>query len=315
MGKKITVIGAGSVGATIAYTLSVKGIADEIVMIDINENKVLGEALDIRQGLPFCRATSVYAGGYAEAVNSDIVVITSGLPRKPGQTRLELAQANVDILKSIMPRITKYAPDAIYILVANPVDILTYTFVKYSGIPENHIFGSGTMLDSVRLRSRLAEYYGIDSTYINAYMLGEHGDSMFLPWSLVKINGNGVRLHEEVKAREGGLLPEIDKDAIEKYVRTSGGRVIARKGATFYAVSMSVAHMCECVLNNVGCVLPVSVMMNGEHGVSDVCLSYPTMINSDGVFAKVPTPLTEEEEAALRSSGDALKAVISGLAF
>ena len=315
MGKKVTVIGAGSVGATISYTLSVMGIADEVVMIDINENKVLGEALDIRQGLPFCSTSSVYAGGYAEAVNSDIVVITSGLPRKPGQTRRELAQANVDILKSIMPRITKYAPDAIYILVANPVDILTYTFVKYSGIPENHIFGSGTMLDSVRLRSRLAEYYGIDSTYINAYMLGEHGDSMFLPWSLVKLNGVGARLYEERKAKEGSLLPDIDREAIEKYVRTSGGRVIARKGATFYAVSMSVAHMCECVLNNVGCVLPVSVMMNGEHGVSDVCLSYPTMITSDGVFAKVPTPLTEAEEAELRRSGDALKAVISGLAF
>ena len=315
MGKKVTVIGAGSVGATISYTLSVMGIADEVVMIDINENKVLGEALDIRQGLPFCSTSSVYAGGYAEAVNSDIVVITSGLPRKPGQTRLELAQANVDILKSIMPRITKYAPDAIYILVANPVDILTYTFVKYSGIPENHIFGSGTMLDSVRLRSRLAEYYGIDSTYINAYMLGEHGDSMFLPWSLVKLNGNGARLYEEKKAREGNMLPDIDREAIEKYVRTSGGRVIARKGATFYAVSMSVAHLCKCVLENVGCVLPVSVMMHGEHGVDDVCLSYPTMINSDGVFAKVPTPLTEEEEAALRRSGDALKAVISGLAF
>ena len=136
MSKKITVIGAGSVGATVTYTLSVMGVADEIVMIDINETKVLGEALDIRQGLPFCGTRSVYAGSYAEAENSDMVIITSGLPRKPGQTRLELAQVNVDILKGIMPKITKYAPDAIYLLVANPVDILTYTFVRYSGIPK-----------------------------------------------------------------------------------------------------------------------------------------------------------------------------------
>ncbi len=314
MGKKVTVIGAGSVGATVAYTLSVMGIADEIVMIDINESKVLGEALDIRQGLPFCSTSSVYAGGYAEAENSDIVVITSGVPRKAGQTRLELAQVNVDILKGIIPKITKYAPDAIYLLVANPVDILTYTFVKYSGIPENHVFGSGTMLDSVRLRSRLAEYYNVDSTYINAYVLGEHGDSLFVPWSLVSLNGKGARMYEEMRAANT-LLPDINRAEIEKYVRTSGGRVISRKGATFYAVSMSVAHLCRCVLENVGCVQPVSVMMHGEHGVDDVCLSYPTMINSDGVFAKVPTPLTLEEEIALQKSADALKSVISGLAF
>lgn len=314
MGKKVTVIGAGSVGATVAYTLSVMGIADEIVMIDINESKVLGEALDIRQGLPFCSTSSVYAGGYAEAENSDIVVITSGVPRKAGQTRLELAQVNVDILKGIIPKITKYAPDAIYLLVANPVDILTYTFVKYSGIPENHVFGSGTMLDSVRLRSRLAEYYNVDSTYINAYVLGEHGDSLFVPWSLVSLNGKGARMYEEMRAANT-LLPDINHAEIEKYVRTSGGRVISRKGATFYAVSMSVAHLCRCVLENVGCVQPVSVMMHGEHGVDDVCLSYPTMINSDGVFAKVPTPLTLEEEIALQKSADALKSVISGLAF
>ena len=315
MSKKVTIIGAGSVGSTIAYTLSVMSVADEIVMIDVNENKVLGEALDIRQGLPFCNTVSVYAGGYAEAENSDIVVIASGLPRKAGQTRLELAQVNVDILKSIIPKITKYAPDAIYFLVANPVDILTYTFAKYSGIPERRVFGSGTMLDSVRLRSRLAEYYGLEADYINAYALGEHGDSMFVPWSLVSLNDIGARFYEEKRRAEDNMLPEIDREEIEKYVRTSGGRVIARKGATYYAVSMSVAHMCRCLLENIGCVLPISVMMHGEHGVDDVCLSYPTMINCSGIFAKMPTPLTPEEEVLLRRSADALKAVISGLAF
>ena len=315
MSKKVTIIGAGSVGSTIAYTLSVMGIADEIVMIDINENKVLGEALDIRQGLPFCNTASVYAGGYAEAEDSDIVIITSGLPRKAGQTRLELAQVNVNILKGIMPRITKYAPDAIYFLVANPVDILTYTFVKYSGIPESRVFGSGTMLDSVRLRSRLAEYYDVDASYINAYALGEHGDSMFVPWSLVSLNGMGARRYDEKCKDADNMLPPIDRTEIEKYVRTSGGRVIARKGATFYAVSMSVAHMCRCILENTGCVYPISVMMHGEHGVEDVCLSYPTMVNSAGIVTKVPTALTPEEEEQLRHSADALKAVISGLAF
>ena len=313
--SKITVIGAGSVGATIANDLMIQGTASEIVLVDINKQKAFGEALDIYQGAPFCSPAIVRSGDYQAAANSDIVIITSGLPRKPGQTRLELAQVNVDILKGIMTKITKYAPDAIYLLVANPVDILTYTFVKYSGIPEHHVFGSGTMLDSVRLRARLAEYYDIESKYISAYALGEHGDSMFVPWSIVSLSGMGARLYEEKCKREDSMLPPIDRAEIEKYVRTSGGRVIARKGATFYAVSMSVAHMCRCILENFGAVLPVSVMMHGEHGVEDVCLSYPTMINNDGVFTKVPTPLSPEEEALLRRSGDALKSVISGLAF
>ena len=156
--NKVSIIGTGSVGSTIAYTLTVMGLASEIVMIDINNEKALGEALDIRQGTPFCGACSIYAGDYRDAVNSDIVIVTSGIARKPGQSRLELAQTNVNITKRIIPEITKYAPDATYIIVSNPVDILTYTFYKMSGLPENRIIGSGTILDTARLRSRLSEY-------------------------------------------------------------------------------------------------------------------------------------------------------------
>jgi len=175
MENKVTIIGSGSVGATIAYTLTVKGMASEIVMIDINVEKSLGEALDIRQGTPFCAPVNIYAGSYEDAVNSDIVIITSGVARKPGQSRLDLAQTNVNIMKSVIPQITKYAPDAIYLLVANPVDVLTYQFSKYSGLPQNHVIGSGTLLDTARLRSRLAEYYHINQQNVHAYVLGEHG--------------------------------------------------------------------------------------------------------------------------------------------
>ena len=169
MGKKVTIIGAGSVGSTIAYTMAVNGIATEIVMIDINEAKAMGEALDIRQGVPFCPPVSIYAGSYPEAENSDIVILTSGVARKPGQSRLELAQTNVNITKAIIPQIVKYAPNAIYIIVSNPVDILTYVFNKVSGLPEKHIIGSGTILDTARLRARIAEYYNINQPCLRVW--------------------------------------------------------------------------------------------------------------------------------------------------
>ena len=180
--NKITIIGTGSVGATIAYTLNTMGIASEIVLIDINTEKALGEALDIRQGNSFFGGNcSIYAGDYCDAAGSNIVILTSGIARKPGQTRLELAQTNVNITKSILPQITKYAPNAIYIIVSNPVDILTYVFFKQSGLPANHIIGSGTVLDTSRLRARLSEYYNINQTNVHAYVFGEHGDSSFVP--------------------------------------------------------------------------------------------------------------------------------------
>ena len=186
--SKITVIGAGSVGSTIAYTLAIGGYVSEIVMIDINEEKALGEALDIRQGTPFCPPVSIYAGSYRDAANSDIVLLTSGLARKPGQTRLDLAQANVNIMKSIIPQITAYAPEATYVIVSNPADIITYVWNKLSGLPENKIIGSGTILDTARLRARISEYYSISQQNDHAYVFGEHGDSSFVPWSIANIS-------------------------------------------------------------------------------------------------------------------------------
>ena len=179
--SKITVIGAGSVGATIANDLMIQGIATEIVLIDINKEKAFGEALDIYQGAPFCSPAIVRSGDYSAAATSDIVIITSGLPRKPGQTRLELAQANVEILRDITPKIVQAAPNAIYIIVSNPVDILTYVFTKTSGLPEHQIIGSGTILDTSRLQSELAKRFCISPRNVHAHVYGEHGDSSFVP--------------------------------------------------------------------------------------------------------------------------------------
>ena len=311
--NKISIIGTGSVGSTIAYTLTVMGIASEIVMIDINNEKALGEALDIRQGIPFCGACSVYAGDYRDATDSDIVILTSGIARKPGQTRLELAQTNVNITKSIIPEITKYAPNAIYIIVSNPVDILTYTFLKLSGVPENHIIGSGTILDTARLRSRLSEYYNINQGNVHAYVFGEHGDSSFIPWSVANISNVPIKECGKLILTPGMASPELDFEEVEQYVRKSGARVIARKGATFYAVSVSVCHICKCIFAGIDTTMTVSTMMHGEYGVENVCLSTLNMIGHDGVRGKVNVRLTDEEVAKLRLSADTLKGVINSL--
>lgn len=311
--NKISIIGSGSVGSTIAYTLTVMGLASEIVMIDINNDKAMGEALDIRQGTPFCGACSVYAGDYRDAANSDIVILTSGIARKPGQTRLELAQTNVDITKSIIPEITRYAPDATYVIVSNPVDVLTYTFLKCSEIPENRIIGSGTILDTARLRARLAEYYSINQSNVHAYVFGEHGDSSFVPWSVANISNVPISECGKLISNSEMTAPEFKPEEIEQYVRKSGGRVIARKGATFYAVSVSVCHICKCILGGIDTTMTVSTMMHGEYGIEDVCLSTLNVVGNNGLRGKVNVTLTDEEVAKLRLSADTLKGVISNL--
>lgn len=311
--NKISIIGTGTVGSTIAYTLTVMGLASEIVMIDINNEKALGEALDIRQGTPFCSACSIYAGDYRDAEGSDIVILTSGVARKPGQSRLELAQTNVNITKTIIPEITKYAPEAAYIIVSNPVDILTYTFNKFSDIPENQIIGSGTILDTARLRARLSEYYNINQGNVHAYVFGEHGDSSFIPWSVANISNIPIAECPKLITTPGITHPELNFKEIEQYVRKSGGTVIARKGATFYAVSVSVCHICKCILSGIDTTMTVSTMMHGEYGIDGVCLSTLNMIGRNGVRGKVNVSLTDDEVVKLRHSADTLKEVIKSL--
>ena len=311
MSSKITIIGAGSVGSTIAYTLAHDEIASEIVLIDINKEKVEGEVMDIEQGTCFRSPVSLVAGDYADAKDSDIVIITSGIARKPGQTRIELTQTNVNILKSITPQIVKEAPDAKYIIVSNPVDIMTYVFTKISGLPENQIMGSGTILDTARLRYGLSEHFKVAQGNIHAYVFGEHGDTSFIPWTGAYISGLSTdEYYEEMKAHGKDVKP-LDKEAMLEYVQKSGGKVIAKKGATFYAVSATVCQLVGLILAASVSLATVSSMLHGEYGIEDVCLSTLTLVGPNGIQGKVQMRMNKEEVALLKKSADALKEVIA----
>ena len=311
MSSKITIIGAGSVGSTIAYTLAHDEIASEIVLIDINKEKVEGEVMDIEQGTCFRSPVSLVAGDYADAKDSDIVIITSGIARKPGQTRIELTQTNVNILKSITPQIVKEAPDAKYIIVSNPVDIMTYVFTKISGLPENQIMGSGTILDTARLRYGLSEHFKVAQGNIHAYVFGEHGDTSFIPWTGAYISGLSTdEYYEEMKAHSKDVKP-LDKEAMLEYVQKSGGKVIAKKGATFYAVSATVCQLVGLILAASDSLATVSSMLHGEYGIEDVCLSTLTLVGPNGTQGKVQMRMNKEEVALLKKSADALKEVIA----
>ena len=311
MSSKITIIGAGSVGSTIAYTLSNQDIASEIVLIDINKEKVAGEVMDIIQGTCFRDPINIKAGEYEDAKDSNIVIITSGIARKPGQTRIELAQTNVNILKDITPKIVKEAPNALYVIVSNPVDIMTYVFTKISGLPENQVVGSGTILDTARLRCGLAEHFDIAQKNIHAYVFGEHGDTSFIPWTGVYVSGIHVDEYVNVAQHMGKDIKPIDKDEMIEYVRKSGGIVIAKKGATFYAVSRSVCQLCKTLLASSETVVTVSSMMHGEYGVEDVCLSTLTLVGPKGISGKIPMRMNKEETKKLQASAEALKSVIA----
>ena len=311
MSSKITIIGAGSVGSTIAYNLSNNDLASEIVLIDINKEKVEGEVMDIVQGTSFRNPISIVAGDYEDAKDSDIVIITSGIARKPGQTRIELTQTNVNILKSITPQIVKEAPNALYIIVSNPVDIMTYVFTKVSGIPENQVIGSGTILDTARLRYDLSHRYNIAQKNIHAYVYGEHGDTSFVPWSCADVSGASLDDYAEMMRHLGKEPKPLDKAGMEEYVHKSGGIVIAKKGATFYAVSVAVCKLCGMLLSAYDSIATVSSVMHGEYGIEDVAISTLTLVGPNGVQGKVPLKLTDEEVAKLQKSANSLKEVIS----
>ena len=311
MGSKITFIGAGSVGATIAYNLSQDDVASEIVMIDVNKSKVEGEVMDIIQGTCFRDPIAITAGDYEAAKDSDIVIITSGVARKPGQSRLELTQTNVDIIKDITPQIVATAPTAKYIIVSNPVDIITYAFMKISGLPENQIIGSGTMLDTARLRTGIAEHFNVAQKNVHAYVFGEHGDTSFVPWSKTYISAVPISEYARTMKKNGIDATPINKEEMIEYVRKSGGKIIANKGATFYAVATAVCKLCKILTASTDTVSTVSTMMHGEYGIEDVCLSTLALVGPNGCHGKVEVNLTDEELALLHKSANILKEVIS----
>lgn len=310
MKKKVTIIGAGAVGSTTAFALLARNAASEVVLIDINTEKALGEALDIKQATPFIDNCDIYAGSYCDAVDSDVVVITSGIGRKPGQTRLELVQTNVEIIKGISAEIIKYAPNAIYIIVANPVDILTYAFLKYTGLPKNQVFGTGTVLDTIRLRTRLSEIYNVNKQQVHANVLGEHGDTSFVAWSTATIAGIPLDEYRVSIATPYNLPTEYRREDVETYVKKSGGKIIARKGCTVYGIGMSTTHVIKTLSGNAETAITLSSLHEGEYGIYDVCLSSLSLVDSTGVRSIITQKLTDDELQKLYASAQTLKEVI-----
>ena len=310
-GTKVAVVGAGSVGATLAYACLVRGVGRTIALYDVNADKTGAEVLDLNQGLQFVpQATVVGADDIEVCRGADLVVITAGAKQKPGQTRMELAEANVALCRALVPRLLEVAPDAILLLVTNPVDVVTYAALKYSGLPSRRVFGSGTVLDSSRLRLLLAEHCGVAVQSVHAYIAGEHGDSELPLWSRASI-GSVPLMAWDVPGR-----PPLDaaaRDDILRRVIGAAGEIIRGKGATNYAVGLAAARIIEAVLDDQRLVLSVSSLLDGQAGIHDVCLSLPSVVNRDSIDAVLPGPLSEEEAEGLRRSAETVRGVIAGL--
>lgn len=308
--NKITVVGTGFVGSTSAYTLMLSGLISELVLIDVNKDKAEGEVMDLNHGLPFTRPVKIYNGEYKDCANSDIVIIAAGASQKPGETRIDLVKKNTAIFKDIIPKITEYNKNCILMVVTNPVDILTYVTWKISGFEQKKVIGSGTVLDTARFRYSLAEHTGVDARNIHAYVMGEHGDTEVLTWSLTNIAGIPMEKYCETSE---GCHEDLSKPEIYLDVKNAAYRIIEKKGATYYAVALAVRRIVEAILRNENSILTVSSLINGQYGINDVCLSVPTIVNRKGPDRILEVPVNEEEKELLVKSAEALKAVINEL--
>ncbi len=305
--KKVSIVGAGAVGATAAYALSISGLVNDLVIVDINQEKALGEALDLRHGSAFIKPIKIHSGGYEETKDSDVVVVTAGAPQKPGETRLDLVNKNVKIFKGIIPEIAKYSPNAILLIVANPVDILSYVAYKLSGFPKERVIGSGTVLDSSRLKYEISERLDVDPRNIEAYIMGEHGDTEFPAWSLANVNG--IKLEEF--AEEIGLdFNKELKDEIHEAVKMGAYEVINRKGATYYAIGLSIRRIVEAILGDENTVLPVSSLIDDYYGLEDIYIGVPSVVNASGIKKTLKVDLDQEEVDQFKDSAFALKKIL-----
>lgn len=308
--RKAAMIGCGFVGSASAFALMQSGLFSELVLIDANHDKAEGEAMDIAHGLPFAGQMKIYAGDYDDIVDAAVIIVTAGAAQKPGETRLDLVNKNVNIFKSIIPEIAKRNYKGILLIVANPVDILTYTAVKLSGLPENRVIGSGTVLDTARLKYALGEHLEVDSRSVHSFIIGEHGDSEIVAWSSTNVSGIPVNDFCELR---GHFNHEEAMHRIADDVKNSAYDIIEKKGATYYGIAMSVKRICECIMRDEKSILPISSMMHGEYGISDICLSMPTVVGREGVETRVPIRLNEQEESALSASAEQLSKVAAQL--
>ncbi len=305
--RKVAIVGCGFVGAASAFALMQSGMFSEMVLIDADQDKAEGEALDISHGLPFAKPMQIYAGTYEDLADASIIVVTAGAGQKPGETRLDLVKKNVGIFKTIIPEIAKYNQSGILLIVANPVDILTYTAARLSGFTENRVFGSGTVLDTARLKYLLGEHLDVDSRNVHAFVIGEHGDSEFVAWSSLDISG--VPVHDFCEMR-GHHEHEEAMQQIADDVKNSAYEIIQKKKATYYGVAMSVRRICEAIIRDEKSVLPVSAIQHGNYGVEGVALSMPAIVGKNGVETMVPIRLSAAEYEKLRNSEKTLRKVL-----
>lgn len=310
--KKVAVIGCGFVGSAIAFTLMQSRLFTEMVLLDVNYDKADGEAMDIAHGIPFAGQMKIYAGNYDDITDASIIIVTAGANQKPDETRLDLVHKNVAIFKNIIPEIAKRGFQGILLIVANPVDILTYAAVKLSGFSDKRVIGSGTVLDTSRLKYALGEHLGVDSRSVHSFIIGEHGDSEIAAWSSTNISGIPVNDFCEMR---GHFNHEKEMRVIAENVKNSAYEIIAKKQATYYGIAMSVKRICECIVRDEKSILPISAIMHGSYGIEKIALSMPAIVGAEGVETHVPISLSDNEIQSLWSSAETLKKIALELAL
>lgn len=308
--RKCAMIGCGFVGASAAFSLVESGLFSELVLIDANQDKAEGEAMDLSHGMPFVRPMDIYAGSYDDLTDCGLIIVTAGANQKPDETRMDLVNKNVGIFKSIIPEIKKRDCEGILLIVSNPVDILTYVALKLSGFPSNRVIGSGTVLDTARLKYLLGEHLDVDSRSVHAFIIGEHGDSELAVWSSANVSGINLNHFCEICGHYNHM------EAMERLyedVRDSAYEIIRKKGATYYGIAMAVRRIAECIVRNEHSILPVSSLIEGHYGLSGICMGVPTIVGSCGIQKVLDIPLNEEEQQKLAFSAAALKTVLDTL--
>jgi L-lactate dehydrogenase len=307
---RIAIVGMGNVGSTFAFALLWNGLAAEIVLIDNNQAKAEGEAMDLNHAVPFAHPTRIWAGSYADCAGASVVVITAGAAQKKGETRLALLQRNSRIFAEIVPQVVRHAPESILLIATNPVDVLTQLALRLSGLPPQRVIGSGTILDTARFRYLLSEHFKVDTRSVHAFILGEHGDSEVPVWSLANIAG--MQLKAYCKA-VGSDCDQSVFDGIFQQTRDAAYRIIERKQATYYAVAAGLMRIVEAILRDQNTVLSVSSLVNGIYGISEVCLSLPTIVNRNGIHKVLKVKLSADEEGQMRRSASVLKSTLRKL--
>ena len=309
---KIAVVGAGRVGSTFAYTLASSGVAREIVIIDANAERAEGEAMDIAHAVPFHAPVSVRAGALADATGAAVTVIAAGAAQRPGESRSALLVRNVEVLRGVVTEVVRANPEGLLLIATNPVDALTFAALRLSGLPPARVFGSGTVLDTARLRAELSAHYGVDARNVHAYVLGEHGDSEFVAWSGASLAN--VHLHEYCRLTGMSCTGE-DMATIAARVRDGAYEIIRRKGATNFAIAAALTRIIEAVVRDQASVLTVSTLVEGQYGIRGVCLSLPAIVDRSGIRRVLPIPLAEEETSRVRRSADAVRDAVSRAGF